>query len=239
MKCVTMSLVTLLILPGFFFVQGKGLIDISSKPTGVDIYIDGENKGVTPLALELPIGAHRLRAEKEGYGTVSQSITVTAEPTELEIDLSRLPEGKTESEKRRRSPFVDNGDGTATDSRAGLMWTRTDNGNDIDWNGADAYCLNLSLAGFGDWRMATIEELGALFSESRKIDDCMELKGRIVPCYIREPFTLSGIAVWSSERIDSSSAWVFSFYLGDRAVSPLDRPGSIRRVLCVRRSGAQ
>lgn len=39
MKRVAMSVVVLLILPGFFSVQDKGLVDISSKPTGVDIYI--------------------------------------------------------------------------------------------------------------------------------------------------------------------------------------------------------
>jgi len=239
MKHVTLGFVTLVLLSGFSFVQSTGSVDVTSKPSGVDIYVDGEHKGVTPLTLELPIGAHLLRAEKEGFGAATQSITVKAERTRVEIGLSKIPAKAGEREEPRSSSFVDNGDGTATDKQAGLMWTRTDNGGDIDWKQANAYCENLSLAGFEDWRLATIEELGALFSEGRRIDDCMELKGTIVPCYIHEPFTLSGIAVWSSNRLDASSAWVFSFYLGDRAVSPLDRPGSIRRVLCVRPSGSR
>jgi hypothetical protein len=129
--------------------------------------------------------------------------------------------------------FTDNGDGTATDTRTGLMWTIEDNGSNADWNAANVHCQTLALADHGDWRMPTVEELEALHFEGRAISNCHEIEGKSIPCYIYKPFTLSGMSMWSSNKRDASSAWLFSFYLGQRAISTLDRTGT-RRVLCVR-----
>jgi len=78
--------------------------------------------------------------------------------------------------------FVDNGDGTVTDTCTGLMWqkdTADVNGDGkIEWQddpGADeptwcdalAYCENLSFAGHDDWRLPNVRELESLVDYGR------------------------------------------------------------------------
>jgi hypothetical protein len=65
--------------------------------------------------------------------------------------------------------YTDNGDGTVTDNVTGLMWEqKTDDGGPRDkdnvytWKDALAYCENLTLAGYTDWRMPTPKELERL-----------------------------------------------------------------------------
>ncbi len=70
--------------------------------------------------------------------------------------------------------FVDNSDGTVTDTRTGLVWEqKTDDGglrdmnNDYTWQEALDYCNNLNLASQADWRLPTIKELASLADLSR------------------------------------------------------------------------
>ena len=55
--------------------------------------------------------------------------------------------------------FVDNGDGTVTDTKTGLMWATMDNGEHINWTDARSYCQSYSGGGHTDWRMPTLAEL--------------------------------------------------------------------------------
>ncbi len=55
--------------------------------------------------------------------------------------------------------FIANGDGTVTDQAGGLMWQQTDDGQSRNWKDALAYCENLDLAGYSDWRLPNIKEL--------------------------------------------------------------------------------
>lgn len=54
--------------------------------------------------------------------------------------------------------FTDNGDGTITDNITGLMWQKTD-GGEMTLENAAAYCANLSLGGYHDWRLPVNREL--------------------------------------------------------------------------------
>ena len=56
----------------------------------------------------------------------------------------------------------DNGDGTISDSRSGLMWQQAENGEQMNYEDAVAFCESLTLAGHIDWRLPTKEELVAL-----------------------------------------------------------------------------
>ncbi|MFQ5672050.1 MAG: DUF1566 domain-containing protein [Nitrospinales bacterium] len=67
--------------------------------------------------------------------------------------------------------FVDNGDGTISDTRHKLMWAKADSfhefGYGINWFEANDYCESLnekSFAGFDDWRLPGFEESKMLFS---------------------------------------------------------------------------
>lgn len=62
--------------------------------------------------------------------------------------------------------FRDNGDGTVTDITTGLMWQQGE-GKAMTWEKALAYCENLDLAGYRDWRLPNIRELLSLVDDNR------------------------------------------------------------------------
>jgi hypothetical protein len=52
------------------------------------------------------------------------------------------------------------------DPSTGLMWAGKDNGKDVKWGKAMTYCRDLRLAGYSDWRLATIDELQGIYDRS-------------------------------------------------------------------------
>jgi len=50
-----------------------------------------------------------------------------------------------------------------TDPATGFTWAGKDNGKDVSWRKAMKYCRNLRLAGYSDWRLATINELNDIY----------------------------------------------------------------------------
>ena len=74
--------------------------------------------------------------------------------------------------------FVDNGDGTVTDTRANLMWKKDDSfkefGYGINWFEAQDYCEILNekkFAGYEDWRLPSGEEAKSAFSFTQSNTD--------------------------------------------------------------------
>tara|TARA_B100002049_G_scaffold22057_1_gene14814 strand:- start:152 stop:757 length:606 start_codon:yes stop_codon:yes gene_type:complete len=74
--------------------------------------------------------------------------------------------------------FVDNGDGTITDTRANLMWKKDDSfkefGYGINWFEAQDYCEILNekkFAGYEDWRLPSGEEAKSSFSFTQSNTD--------------------------------------------------------------------
>jgi hypothetical protein len=115
------------------------------------------------------------------------------------------------------SRFVDNGDGTVTDTKTGLMWARTDNMGNISWHNARLYCENIILSRHSNWRMPTIEELETLFDASQAGHET--ICGQSVKSIPQ--IGLSCGFVWSSEILDvpggySVSAYVYNYSKGYR-----------------------
>jgi Protein of unknown function (DUF1566) len=54
--------------------------------------------------------------------------------------------------------FVDNGDGTVTDTARNLMWQKVDNGKEVTFEQAQGYCKNLRLGNHADWRLPNPDE---------------------------------------------------------------------------------
>ena len=132
--------------------------------------------------------------------------------------------------------FVDNGDGTVTDTSTGLMWAQTDNMGHINWHDAKLYCENIILSEHNDWRMPTIEELQTLF------DGSMDRHETICGHKVRSSpqVELSCGLVWSSEvRSDSGrypvSALVYNFSKGYQYSARMSQYRGIR-ALPVRKS---
>jgi len=113
------------------------------------------------------------------------------------------------------SRFVDNGDGTVTDTCTGLMWqqdTADTNGDGtidpatdhLDWCGALQYCDDLSLAGHDDWRLPNVLELQSIVDRWRSDPAIDPVFGSFASLY------------WSSTVYASlpDAAWYVSFFVG-------------------------
>ena len=86
------------------------------------------------------------------------------------------------------------------DPKTGWLWTTEDNGRDVNWQRAIAYCQQLNLAGFDDWTLPSIEELETLLRPMAR--GSYNLPGS---------FQLTACCPWSSTQKDEQSAWNFNF----------------------------
>ena len=134
-----------------------------------------------------------------------------------------------------------------TDPSTGLMWAGRDNGRDVSWKGAGKYCRNLRLAGYLNWRLATLSELEGIFDKNAKAPGLARLggpaKGSYFTWHVKGNLFLTGDE-WSSERANddrghpSGYASYFNFNEGQPRDDPIGWPYSFAnsRALCVRES---
>lgn len=64
----------------------QGKIALSTEPSGADIIINGERKGISPLTLALPAGSYELAVTKSGHHPLEATINVLPEQ-EVPVDL--------------------------------------------------------------------------------------------------------------------------------------------------------
>jgi hypothetical protein len=79
----------------------------------------------------------------------------TAEQKETRVHLLSLHKSSVVVTEKR---FVDNGDGTVTDTSRKIMWQKGDNGKEVTFEEAQDYCQTLRLAGHADWRLPNPDE---------------------------------------------------------------------------------
>jgi Protein of unknown function (DUF1566) len=101
-----------------------------------------------------------------------------------------------------------------------LMWSAKDNGFDVDWNQAVAYCSTLKIGAYRNWTLPTVDEL------QRIHDSSADIRGGI---------KLTGIRTWSSSPGTSSGEmWTYFFHTGYKNSSATGFSNEYR-ALCVRR----
>jgi hypothetical protein len=104
--------------------------------------------------------------------------------------------------------FIDNGDGTVTDTLHGLMWSKATLTPDCTTHAkAEKACSDLNLAGHTDWRLPTIEELFLLADRSRH-EPAIDTEA--FPDTQSDWYWSSTISAWSSFY-----AWIVSFLNGN------------------------
>lgn len=119
-----------------------------------------------------------------------------------------------------------------TDPETRLMWTKKDNGSDVNWQKARNYCQNLRLGGYSDWRLPAIDELSEIYDPKVNIAGQMG-SGSQATWHVKGNLQLSGWQ-WSNTQGNASwQAWLFLFANGERYSAPLAGSG-LDRVLCVR-----
>ena len=134
--------------------------------------------------------------------------------------------------------------GVWTDPFTGLMWAARDNGKDVGWKGAAKYCRNLRLAGYSNWRLATLAELGAIYDRNVNAPGSAGSgKDSSFTYHVKGNLFLTGDE-WSSEQDyddrghPSGYGFYFRFDEGRSDSDPIGWPysSSLMRALCVRGS---
>jgi hypothetical protein len=120
--------------------------------------------------------------------------------------------------------FINNGNDTMTDTRAGgLTWLKTMDTGSRDWYAADSYCAGLDFAGHTDWRMPTLAEYSAAFSVPvgyiGSLQDWMGEQG----------FTVQTVQTffWTSDPVTTRPGyyWGFVFYSRNQQAMLPTTPG--------------
>ncbi|MGE0371866.1 MAG: DUF1566 domain-containing protein [Gammaproteobacteria bacterium] len=133
---------------------------------------------------------------------------------------------RAEEAARSRPPYYleDVGGGVLRQPSRGLEWTQSDNGSDIDWKAAIAYCA----AKGGGWRLPTVAELESLYAASLAGVTCGGWT-----CEVSPLLRLTGPLFWSNESNGSSEAWYVFLIDGLRYSVPRSYAPYVR-ALCVR-----
>lgn len=168
---------------------GDGILILTADQCGWSVFVDGKKKAITPnevgqsFKIQLPEGEHKLEAlyDKKtwnGYWEV-QSIFVGADviqPLYLRLsDVDERPKPSTIEHNRQQMAeqgWIDNGDGTVTNTKTKLTWKRCLEGQ--IWTGStcqgaykkytwdEASKLKIDFAGKTDWRLPSIDELNTI-----------------------------------------------------------------------------
>jgi formylglycine-generating enzyme required for sulfatase activity len=125
--------------------------------------------------------------------------------------------------------------GAVKDSNTGLQWTREDNGRDIDWSDAKAYCA----ARKGGWRLPTVDELEALYRAAERHSQIAQCGDEL--CKVPTLFKLTSSWLWSStpsgyEKDDGRANFWGVLLVNGARTSALGDFDYRSRALCVRSS---
>ena len=152
--------------------NGDGIVDLSDAVTILNFLFIGGSPGPCCMRNSLPRGRLPATGQTNCFGADPLGIDPNDHPAEvLDCNTGEYPgqDGASRSGCPYNERFIDNGDGTLTDTCAGLMWQkdRGDFSAGHDWQGALHYCDALDLGGHRDWRLPNIQELQSLLDFSR------------------------------------------------------------------------
>jgi len=123
--------------------------------------------------------------------------------------------------------------GVVEDTKSGLQWTTADNGADIDWNDAKAWCIAKRFR----WRLPTLLELLTLYVE--RGEGAGSVPCGESTCHAYVDFKLTGSWFWSATPVGQDAydgiemAWGVQLVNGAKTQTVMDlSDGS--RALCVR-----
>ncbi len=109
---------------------------------------------------------------------VPEPPSATAPPSPPSVQLGATPSGR----------FIDNGNGSVTDTRTGLLWQKAGSERPMNYNDAQQYVQGLNrmaFCGYTDWRIPEVQELEGLLldepAQGMRLDPAFDR--RIVLCW--------------------------------------------------------
>jgi hypothetical protein len=227
--------------------MSEGILEIDGTPQGARVDVTCE-KGFSrtfglPGRLSVPRGTCTVKVTRTGYEAFEKTVTVLGGKTaQVQVTLREVSSAETVLAPSTLSGerFVDNGDGTVTDRKYGLVWSKKNFGG-MSWQNAVDYCREnrAGLPGSG-WHLPTIEELRTLIigcpatepggrcpakEGCRSEEDCSggDWKANCAPCkehkgpgpegcYMDKAFDDPCEWYWSSTRCLLSSSSAFFVY---------------------------
>ena len=114
--------------------------------------------------------------------------------------------------------FIDNGDGTLTETHSNLMWTKSDSyadlGTCLNWYDSVDYAKNLRTGGYDNWRVPSMKELGWILDATKENVMAWDDDPGF-PLYLDEKFA-DGAAYWywaeDHDDTDLNQCCAFSIY---------------------------
>lgn len=183
--------------------------------------VDGESKGVLSagdgVRLSLSLGEHRIEAVPVAGGPHWEDTVELPAPDGKVVTIA-LKAAVLFAEAQSRGFWID----PATK----LMWAAADNGSGVTQSQAAYYCRNLTLSGYKDWTLPSIDDLQRLFGGAANTNGYR----------ILGPLKLTGWAWSSSPGKEQGEQWALDFGDGGRA-SVVTGDSGLNRALCVRDSG--
>jgi hypothetical protein len=88
----------------------NGSLQIYSEPQGAEVYVDDDEvpRGLTPFAIELPEGKHKIRLERFGYQVEVVNVQISAnQPVRTELTLNPVYELKITSNPSEAKVWID------------------------------------------------------------------------------------------------------------------------------------
>ena len=139
-------------------------------------------------------------SSKSSKSSSSSSLSSLSSMSSSSISSSSVSSLSSSSSTEHR--FTDNIDGTVTDNKYNLMWTKSASNGIGTWAGSIGYCNGLSYAGYTDWRLPTETE-------------CHNLGSYGLPGY--SPFTdipAPGALYWTITEYDYLNAYAVAMREG-------------------------
>jgi hypothetical protein len=231
-----------------------GLLVVTSAyedgtPCDGEVFVDGRSVGQTPWKGEVLATRHEVKVQCEKGEAKTQVTVQHNQRAEAGIRISL-------------GCFVDNKDGTVTDRKTGLVWSKKNFGR-MRWEQAVEYCREnrARLPGSG-WHLPTIDELRTLIigcpatepggrcparEGCRSNEDCYggDWQVNCAPCgyengpgpegcYLDKAFDDPCGSYWSSTPCPWSSSSAFYVRFGSGRVDYDDMYGYLTGVRCVR-----